>query len=304
MKLSILIPAYNRPNELRQLLDSIAWCDLSSECEILVSDDCSPKQNQIGRVVKSMLSNGLRIRYFAQASNLGEVENKNFLLGQAAGEFCIFIGDDDLVVQGSISRLLTVLGSPKVPDLVLLGYYKSDDSLVTRRLHAPRIGGRVKTSGLIRCGALNFDWFPFWYAHPATYAFRRNGARFFQVGFGFAEDLVHLAEYLVDRREVYLCNFPLIFWRKTELNDHKKREQVNQSSDLEKHSFSRQRIFEFVREVQSSEYGPGLTAAEMTRHRRTMRVTNSMENLYVRVLILVDVTKFLLLRLLALLPRV
>ena len=41
---SILIPAYNRPEELKVLIDSIVNQSFN-DYEILVSDDCSPKKS-------------------------------------------------------------------------------------------------------------------------------------------------------------------------------------------------------------------------------------------------------------------
>ena len=79
MKLSILIPSYNRPKQLYELLTGIAESNLKLPFEVVVSDDCSPKSEQIQNIIKQF-EDKLYIRYFSQPKNLGEVLNKNFYL--------------------------------------------------------------------------------------------------------------------------------------------------------------------------------------------------------------------------------
>ena len=296
MKLSILIPSYNRPKQLYELLTGIAESNLKLPFEVVVSDDCSPKSEQIQNIIKQFEDSKLYIRYFSQPKNLGEVLNKNFLLKNALGEFCVFVGDDDLIVRGSIERLMKIICKRTAPDLVLMGYYETDDHLTFTRLKSPMIGGSINTHTLVKCGALNFDWFPFWYAHPATYAFRREKVSYFRDDVGFAEDLAHLLDYLLSDTKIYVSNFPFIFWRKGFLNIASDRLEINQSYDTEKHILSRKLLFDLIKKVSEESSVFSLTWSNKIRHLRSMRRTGWFESFLAKLMIIQDVTKFSFLR--------
>jgi len=51
-KLSVCIPAYNRPEVLKPLLDSILSQDFASY-EIVICEDKSPKRKEIAEIVRS-----------------------------------------------------------------------------------------------------------------------------------------------------------------------------------------------------------------------------------------------------------
>ena len=61
---SILIPAYNRPEELENLIDSIINQSFNNY-EILVSDDCSPKKIQTKNISKKYIDRQ-EVRFFFQ----------------------------------------------------------------------------------------------------------------------------------------------------------------------------------------------------------------------------------------------
>ena len=71
---SILVPSYNRPNELMRCVDSVLKSSFNN-FEIIVSDDCSPMQMEITEVMRCFLDDA-RVNYFQQQSNLKEPGNK------------------------------------------------------------------------------------------------------------------------------------------------------------------------------------------------------------------------------------
>jgi abequosyltransferase len=108
-RFSICIPAFNRPRELSELLDSIA-SEAPGDWEIVVSEDCSPKQAEIAEVVRKFASEHglLRVRFLSTPTNLGYDGNLRFLIDHADGRFCVFMGDDDLWCAGTLSELTNV----------------------------------------------------------------------------------------------------------------------------------------------------------------------------------------------------
>jgi abequosyltransferase len=103
--LSICIPSYNRPVELRNLLDSIDCSPV--DIEVVICEDFAPKRNDVRSIVRDFAGvSSYLVRYFENATNLGFDGNLRRLVECATGEFIIFMGDDDLFVSGALARLI------------------------------------------------------------------------------------------------------------------------------------------------------------------------------------------------------
>jgi glycosyltransferase involved in cell wall biosynthesis len=110
MKLSVCIPAFNRPDQLTELLASISHQDLG-EVEIVISDDHSPKADDLAAVVERFRQAHplVEVQFWRNDETLGYDGNLRRLLERARGDHCMFMGDDDLVLPGALQRILTVL---------------------------------------------------------------------------------------------------------------------------------------------------------------------------------------------------
>jgi glycosyltransferase involved in cell wall biosynthesis len=118
--LSIVIPTYNRAAELDRQL---AW--LANEikgfehlCEIIISDNCStdhtPDIIQKWRLVFSQTP----YRTHRNSKNIFGVPNLALGLNAAQGQFVWSIGDDDLIQDGTLAQVISLLRQH--PDLALL----------------------------------------------------------------------------------------------------------------------------------------------------------------------------------------
>lgn len=109
-RISVCIPAYNRPDTLRELLDSILvqW---RPDIEVIVCEDCSPARECIAAVVGQAQKRypEARLSYHENVSNLGYDGNLRRLLELATGDYCLFMGDDDLVCRGALDRVIKVV---------------------------------------------------------------------------------------------------------------------------------------------------------------------------------------------------
>lgn len=116
LRFSICIPTFNRPRELSELLESIAF-EPPGDWEILVSEDCSPRGTEIAEVVQrfSRKHERLSVRFLTTPANLGYDGNLRFLIGHAEGLYCVFMGDDDLWCGGALSELGKAIDA--VPDV-------------------------------------------------------------------------------------------------------------------------------------------------------------------------------------------
>lgn len=106
--LSICIPSYNRPCELRNLLASI---DCSpANMEVVICEDLAPKRDEVRPIVTAFTaSSAYPIRYYENTTNRGFDGNLRRLVECASGEYVMFMGDDDLFVPGALNRFIAFL---------------------------------------------------------------------------------------------------------------------------------------------------------------------------------------------------
>jgi abequosyltransferase len=125
--LSICIPAYNRPEQLGNLLESID-CD-PQDVEVVIFEDCSPGRAKIREVVEAFKSKTeFRVDYSENESNLGFDGNLRALSISASGRFILFMGDDDLFVPGSLDRYIAFLTDHKEFKYILRSYNMLHDN--------------------------------------------------------------------------------------------------------------------------------------------------------------------------------
>lgn len=91
--ISIGLPAYNRPELLRQALTSLTQQSYRN-LEIIVSDDCSPGE-ETRKVVQEFAAKDSRVQYIRQEKNLGTVPNHRFVFEKTAGEYFFWASEDD-----------------------------------------------------------------------------------------------------------------------------------------------------------------------------------------------------------------
>jgi glycosyltransferase involved in cell wall biosynthesis len=90
---SVGIPTYNRPKELRKALECIT-AQTYTNLEIIVSDNCSPGK-ETEEVVQEFIKKDRRVSYYRQQENHGPVFNMNFVLERSNGVYFMWAADDD-----------------------------------------------------------------------------------------------------------------------------------------------------------------------------------------------------------------
>jgi abequosyltransferase len=125
---SICIPAYNRASHLTALLDSIYAQDCR-DFEVVICEDASPERLQIAAIARDCAVRYPRsLRYHQNELNLGYDANIRRLVEQAAGEYCFFMGNDDLMCPGALSTVAGILERHTNVGLVLKSYAWFDES--------------------------------------------------------------------------------------------------------------------------------------------------------------------------------
>lgn len=100
MKLSFIIPVYNRPGEIRELLESLSHQQDNDFEVILVEDGSSERSEAVAAEYKELLD----IHYFFK-ENSGPGPSRNFGCEKAKGDYFIFL-DSDCIVPRHYVRLV------------------------------------------------------------------------------------------------------------------------------------------------------------------------------------------------------
>ncbi|HCE47631.1 MAG TPA: glycosyl transferase family 2 [Prevotellaceae bacterium] len=106
MKYSIIIPVYNRPDEVGELLKSLAG-QLSKDFEVLVIEDGSSLPCK--EVVSSTYADGWDLHYYAKG-NSGPGASRNYGAARARGEYLLFLDSDCVLPPGYIDAVDRALG--------------------------------------------------------------------------------------------------------------------------------------------------------------------------------------------------
>jgi len=131
-RISVCIPAYNRPEHLIPLMDSILDQNFK-DLEIVICEDGSPRRAQIQDIVLRFQAHYPEmIRYHENETNLGYDGNIRELFHRATGEYCLLLGNDDLLAKGALDKVASALDRYKNLGVILRSYAtfeKSPDDL-------------------------------------------------------------------------------------------------------------------------------------------------------------------------------
>ncbi|MBT0608602.1 glycosyltransferase [Aequorivita echinoideorum] len=87
---SFIIPVFNRPQEVRELLESFVALDFSRDFEIVIIEDGSTESSE---VVVSQFQDELTISYYSK-KNSGPGDSRNFGMAKARGNYFIILDSD------------------------------------------------------------------------------------------------------------------------------------------------------------------------------------------------------------------
>lgn len=122
MFLSICIPSYNRAEFLRPLLESIynqSYEFNSNDFEVIICEDVSPQRNLIIQEYQEFIRDRKfnNIRLILNEDNLGYDKNLRKCIKSAVGKYCLIMGNDDLLNDGALAKMINVLKNH--PDIVV-----------------------------------------------------------------------------------------------------------------------------------------------------------------------------------------
>jgi glycosyltransferase involved in cell wall biosynthesis len=107
MLFSIIVPVFDRPNEIRELLESLSAQDFKENFEILIIEDGStiPCEQII-----DLYKNKLNISYYLKY-NSGPGDSRNFGMNLAKGDYFILFDSDCIIPSNYLSKVSKSLNS-------------------------------------------------------------------------------------------------------------------------------------------------------------------------------------------------
>ncbi len=113
MRFSIIIPLFNRPDEIRELLDSLCVQDfegISTDTEVIIVEDGSQLDS---RAVVEGFKHRLQIKYLVKG-NEGPALARNFGVLESTGEWLLFLDSDVVLPVGWLSAVADGVSSQSV----------------------------------------------------------------------------------------------------------------------------------------------------------------------------------------------
>ena len=102
---SIVIPTYNRPDDLNNVIKSVL-CQNYSNYEIIVSDNSTNTDSEI--ICRSFKNK--KIKYSKNKDNIGFTRNFYKVIKQAKGKYIYTLSDDDLFLRSdSLANIYKII---------------------------------------------------------------------------------------------------------------------------------------------------------------------------------------------------
>ncbi len=105
MNFSLIVPVFNRPDEIRELLQSIAELDFDDVFEVVIIEDGSTVTCET--IVKSYIGQ-LDIAYY-QKQNSGPGDSRNFGMQKAKGDYFLIFDSDCILPKHYLLNVKTAL---------------------------------------------------------------------------------------------------------------------------------------------------------------------------------------------------
>ena len=135
--LTIAVPTYNRAPYLDLCLSQI--CNQlkahETEVELLVSNNCSTDTTD--EVVRKYIAFGYPITYLMNEENIGPDRNFEQCYRKAKGKYVLIMGDDDVLLDGALDKLLPILRDKDYGIVFLNSYGFTNDFIRDRPAREP-----------------------------------------------------------------------------------------------------------------------------------------------------------------------
>ena len=120
--ISICVPTYNRPFELKRMLESIDSSKVE-DFNIVISENCSTRQKETREQVEDFkLKSPYEVHYYENEQNVGYDKNIRALVKRATGKFIMFFSDDDIFMPGALDKFIAFVYEHQDVGYILRSY--------------------------------------------------------------------------------------------------------------------------------------------------------------------------------------
>ena len=159
IKLSLIIPVYNRPEEIRELLESLLEQKFSKEYEVVIIEDGSTIDS---KEVISTFEDRLNISYY-QKTNTGPGDSRNYGMQHAKGNYFIVLDSDCILPPQYLeeidkelqSNYIDCFGGPDAADQSFTTVQKAINYVMTSFWTTGGIRGGKKSVGKFQPRSFN-----------------------------------------------------------------------------------------------------------------------------------------------------
>ena len=156
---SIVVPVYNRPEEIRELLESLQEQDFQKDFEVVIVEDGSSQSSE--EVVKRFQGK-LNISYYFK-ENSGPGDSRNFGMQHAKGNYFIILDSDCILPKQYLSEVdkeltrefVHCFGGPDAADTSFTTIQKAINYVMTSFLTTGGIRGGKKAVGKFQPRSFN-----------------------------------------------------------------------------------------------------------------------------------------------------
>ena len=210
--LTIAIPTYNRLEYLKELLPRLLkQCEPYPEIEVLVSDNCTT--DGTFQYVRDVSAINSQVRYRRNFTNVGGDENFVLCVESAHGEYVWLFSDDELLCDGAIETVITILKKFPV-SLLIVGLGLESESPWTGTYPEFIKNNKPQTiinQALLTCNIFKKSLF------DTTIARARSPTKF-----GHFAHVYAIIDSLKERGLVYVTNSPVFTVRPTRASNQQK----------------------------------------------------------------------------------
>lgn len=233
MTFSVIIPAYQCRDTIRNTVESICLSGLE-DYEIIIVDDGSADKTP--EICKSIASQHDNVKYIRQ-ENKGVSSARNLGIENAEGQYILFFDSDDSVDEGALAETVKIV-KEQSPDLLIYGmsfdYYKNGEMYRRDLLVYPQKGLFTPSQwGELMKGMYEYNSLtPVW-----NKVFKKslilNQVRF-NPGYFIMEDFLFVLDYLKNCKNVYCLPEAIYRYRQSEdeANAYNRMKRVESLNDL------------------------------------------------------------------------
>ncbi|MGB0892753.1 MAG: glycosyltransferase [Flavobacteriaceae bacterium] len=174
-----MVPVYNRPNEIDELLESLTKQDFSDDFEVVIIEDGSSDSSE--EIVKNY-ENQLDLKYFFK-ENSGAGASRNFGMEKASGNYFIILDSDVIVPPQYLLEVSKVLkenytdafGGPDAAHESFTTLQKAINYSMTSVLTTGGIRGKKKSVGKFQPRSFNLGMSKIAFEKTQGFSKMKNG---------------------------------------------------------------------------------------------------------------------------------